>query len=33
MKKERLVTISNRSVYHKYAEVTIPIPKHIKQIK
>jgi len=29
--KERLVTISNRSVYHKYAEVTIPIPKHIKQ--
>jgi hypothetical protein len=31
MEKERLVTISNRSVYHKYAEVTIPIPKHIKQ--
>ena len=31
MKKERLVTISNRSVYHKYAEVTIPIPKHVKQ--
>ena len=29
--KQRLVTISNRSVYHKYAEVTIPIPKHIKQ--
>ena len=31
MKKERLVTISNRSVYHKYAEVVIPIPKHIKK--
>ena len=31
LEKERLVTISNRSVYHKYAEVTIPIPKHIKQ--
>ena len=31
LEKERLVTISNRSVYHKYAEVTIPIPKHIKK--
>jgi len=31
LEKERLITISNRSVYHKYAEVTIPIPKHIKQ--
>ena len=31
LEKERLVTISNRSVYHKYAEVTIPLPKHIKQ--
>ena len=31
LEKERLVTISNRSVYHKYAEVTIPIPKNIKQ--
>tara|TARA_R100000781_G_scaffold54842_1_gene35805 strand:+ start:2178 stop:2450 length:273 start_codon:yes stop_codon:yes gene_type:complete len=31
MEKERLVTISNRSVYHKYAEVTIPIPTHIKK--
>jgi hypothetical protein len=28
---ERLVTISNRSVYHKYAEVTIAIPNNIKQ--
>ena len=31
LEKERLVTISNRSVYHKYAEVTISIPKNIKQ--
>tara|TARA_Y100001937_G_C6995638_1_gene274071 strand:+ start:199 stop:471 length:273 start_codon:yes stop_codon:yes gene_type:complete len=31
MKKERLVTISTRVVYHKYAEVNIPIPKHIKK--
>ena len=26
----RKVVISNRSVYHKYAEVTIEIPKDIK---
>ena len=31
MKKERLVTISSRTIYHKYAMVTIPIPKHIKK--
>jgi len=31
LEKERLVTISTRAVYHKYAEVTIPIPKHIKK--
>ena len=33
MKKERLVTISTRAVYHKYAEVTIPIPKDLPKDK
>jgi hypothetical protein len=30
MKKTKTVKISTRVVYHKYAEVTIEVPAHIK---
>tara|TARA_R100000231_G_scaffold1474_2_gene2488 strand:+ start:450 stop:722 length:273 start_codon:yes stop_codon:yes gene_type:complete len=31
MKKERLVTISSRTIYHKYATISIAIPNDIKK--
>ena len=33
LEKERLVTISTRAVYHKYAEVQVEIPKDLPKDK